>query len=331
MYYVRRSGRIRGPLTLEKLRSLRDEDRLRIRDEISESADGPWSLLADMYEELLGESTAEHTALDDEFLATTPSSRPTARQPVRAGDRGSPGPHKLLRKPVQLWIVIASGVALACLLVLATALGVVLSPLVSAPTDQEEAADEAPRTARPRVAPSGPTRPGSSKPAVAQQASTRPAAEQGAAGPDSAAAPAAAATQPAPSREPAAAPAPADSDPPPPPADEAAIDHEADIKATLAAYYSAGGWRERYRTALPGEDVQKLMRAMYDDVDWVSVQWSITRMPKPEELKAAAKAGERVRIDAVTNGNPHSIYVAFSEGHWRIDWLQSLNSLWLSK
>jgi len=46
VYFVRRKGRVKGPLTLEKLRALRDEDRLRMRDEIAESADGPWKRLS---------------------------------------------------------------------------------------------------------------------------------------------------------------------------------------------------------------------------------------------------------------------------------------------
>ena len=54
MYYVRREGRIKGPLTREKLRSLRQERRLRMRDEVSESADGPWRTLRDVREEVLG-------------------------------------------------------------------------------------------------------------------------------------------------------------------------------------------------------------------------------------------------------------------------------------
>ncbi len=54
MYYVRREGRIKGPLTRGKLRSLRQERRLRMRDEVSESADGPWRMLRDVREEVLG-------------------------------------------------------------------------------------------------------------------------------------------------------------------------------------------------------------------------------------------------------------------------------------
>jgi len=50
MYYVRRKGRIKGPLTREKLCALRHEKRLRTQDEVSESPDGPWRMLRDIQE-----------------------------------------------------------------------------------------------------------------------------------------------------------------------------------------------------------------------------------------------------------------------------------------
>ena len=53
MYYVRRDGRVKGPLTREKLRTLRQERRLRMRDEVAESANGPWRQLGDFREEVL--------------------------------------------------------------------------------------------------------------------------------------------------------------------------------------------------------------------------------------------------------------------------------------
>ena len=54
MYYVRRNSRIKGPLTRDKLRTLRQEGRLRMRDEVSASADGPWLPFQDFREEVLG-------------------------------------------------------------------------------------------------------------------------------------------------------------------------------------------------------------------------------------------------------------------------------------
>lgn len=54
MYYVRRDGRVKGPLTREKLRTLRQERRLRMRDEVAESANGPWRQLGEFRDEVLG-------------------------------------------------------------------------------------------------------------------------------------------------------------------------------------------------------------------------------------------------------------------------------------
>jgi hypothetical protein len=109
------------------------------------------------------------------------------------------------------------------------------------------------------------------------------------------------------------------------------LDHVAAITATLTKYYSASSWQDRYLTALPGPEVIRLMQPMYDDIDWISVDWSITKTPTVSELTAAAQNGERVRIDTLTNGNPHSIYLVFYDGRWRVDWLHSLNTLWLTK
>ena len=53
MYYVRRDGSVKGPLTREKLYSLRQERRLRMRDEVAESANGPWRQLSDFRDEVL--------------------------------------------------------------------------------------------------------------------------------------------------------------------------------------------------------------------------------------------------------------------------------------
>ena len=109
------------------------------------------------------------------------------------------------------------------------------------------------------------------------------------------------------------------------------LDHVAAITATLTKYYSASSWQDRYLTALSGPEVIRLMQPMYDDVDWVSVDWSIAKTPTASELAEAAQSSERVRIDTLTNGNPHSIYLVFYDGRWRVDWLHSLNTLWLTK
>ena len=140
---------------------------------------------------------------------------------------------------------------------------------------------------------------------------------------------------PKPPTTPASTEDPSESDPltvrprrPPVPAD---LDHVAAITDALSKYYSASSWQDRYHTVVPGPDVIRLMQPMYEDVDWVSVEWSIAKTPTVSRLDEAAQSGEPVRIDTLTNGNPHSIYMVFFDGRWRVDWLHSLNTLWLTK
>jgi hypothetical protein len=330
MYFVRRKGKTRGPLTLEKLQSLRDQDRLRMRDEIGESADGPWTRLADIYDELLGDPEANgdnQGDFDDDFLIAKPSSRrQSSRQTLVNASPKPSGQNGLFGRQWKLWQMITAGVGLACLAVLTVTAGVLLSPAVSEPKDDDEtvAEERSPvkaRPANPQPAQASPAK--ASPPAIAQVAAATPrASETPAVQTSSMPAPPTESTPPAtatPQEESASA------------IDPASIDHDAGVKAVLTAYYSASSWEERYRTAVPGDDVKKLMSSLYEDVDWVSVQWSVVMMPTQDELVAAAKDGQRVRVDTLTNGNPHAIFLAFSQGQWQVDWLQSLNRLWLSK
>ena len=330
MYFVRRKGKTRGPLTLEKLQSLRDQDRLRMRDEIGESADGPWTRLADIYDELLGDPEANgdnQGDFDDDFLIAKPSPRRQSSRQTLVNASSKPSRQNgLFGRQWKPWQMVTAGVGLACLAVLAVTAGVLLSPAVSEPRDDDETvAEERPpmkaSQVKPKPATAAPAKP--SPPARAQVASATPRASETPAG------------------QPSTMPAAATESTPPATAtpqaesvtttDPASIDHAAGIKAVLTAYYSASSWEERYRTAVPGEDVKKLMSSLYEDVDWVSVQWSVVTIPTPDELVAAAKDGQRIRVDTVTNGNPHAIFLAFSQGQWQVDWLQSLNRLWLSK
>jgi hypothetical protein len=219
--------------------------------------------------------------------------------------------------------MVTAGVGLACLAVLAVTAGVLLSPAVSEPKDDDETVAEErsavkARPANPQPAQASPAK--ASPPAIAQatpRASETPAVQSSSMpAPPTESMPPATAT---PQAETATA------------IDPASIDHVAGIKAVLTAYYSASSWEERYRTAVSGDDVKKLMSSLYEDVDWVSVQWSVVTMPTQDELVAAATDGQRVRVDTLTNGNPHAIFLAFSQGQWQVDWLQSLNRLWLSK
>ena len=357
MYFVRRKGRVKGPLTLEKLRGLRDEERLRMRDEIAESADGPWKRLTEVYVELLDEDEETpgdaDSGVEEEFWEEKSSSRQTTatNKTSAANDAKQPRqPAGLFGGQLKLWQLVAGGIVAAGLAAAALVAGLLLSPVGNQPTDPNEIAaitNEAAPARRP---------PPRKRPAQSVAPATPPAANTPTAAPDPGPAPnpsgtsspeataTAAAERPTPVSP---APAPA-SAPAPPPEDDpieadpltvrpkrqkvpADLDHLAAITATLTKYYSASSWQDRYTTVLPGPDVIRQMQPMYDDVDWVSVDWSIAQPPTASQLDEAAQRGERVRIDTLANGNPHSIYLVFYDGRWRVDWLHSLNTLWLTK
>lgn len=342
MYYVKRQGRIKGPLTLEKMQELRDDDRLRMRDEVAESPEGPWARLSDVYDRVFGgTATGERDGADDDdsFLSLVPEDAPSRKSALTRASAVAAAPAAASVGSVTLrpWQVAAGIAGVVAFGLFAIILGVVLSPLVSAPKEDAEVAvaEPIPPPLRPAPAAVAPT----------------PA-------PVAAAVPAVAAAVPRPAMKPAAPPLPAV--PPPAPAlADAAVgakpeaakpaapvkpvggggpgavpldgDHTAAIKAALAAYYTAAGWEDRYRAVLPGDDVKKTMQSLYDDVDWVAVTWSVATMPPDAELSKAAAAGRRIRIDTTVNGNPHSVLMAFAGGAWRVDWMESLSTLWLTR
>ena len=340
MYFVRRKGRVKGPLTLEKLRALRDEDRLRMRDEIAESADGPWKRLTEVYVELLDEDESPDDADsggEEEFW----EEQSTSRQTTATNKTSAANAAKKKRQPAGLfggqvkpWQLVAGGVTAAGLAAVALVAGLFLSPVGNQPTDPDEIAANT-NDASPARRPTPKKRPAQGvatpKPPAADTTTTASSQE---------ATTAAGADRPTPA-SPVPAPAPTaeddlvEADPltvrPKRPKVPADLDHVAAITATLTKYYSASSWQDRYHTALSGPEVIRLMQPMYDDVDWVSVDWSIAKTPTASELDTAAQSGERVRIDSLTNGNPHSIYLVFYDGRWRVDWLHSLNTLWLTK
>ena len=340
MYFVRRKGRVKGPLTLEKLRGLRDEDRLRMRDEIAESADGPWKRLTEVYVELFDEDESPGDAdsrVDDEFWEEKSASRQTSGSKQGSMDKASAKPRQqagLFGGQLKPWQMIAGGIAAAGFAAVALVAGLFLSPVGNQPTDPAEIAANT-NDASPARRPAPQKRPArvvaTIKPPAADTttAASSPEATT-AAGTDR---PTPASPTPAPT--PQAEDDPVEADPltvrPKRPKVPADLDHVAAITATLTKYYSASSWQDRYHTALSGPEVIRLMQPMYDDVDWVSVDWSIAKTPTASELDTAAQSGERVRIDSLTNGNPHSIYLVFYDGRWRVDWLHSLNTLWLTK
>ena len=146
MYFVRRKGRVKGPLTLEKLRGLRDEDRLRMRDEIAESADGPWKRLTEVYVELLDEDETSGDAdsgVEEEFWEEQSTSRQGSakNKPSSASDaKKQRQPAGLFGGQVKPWQLVAGGVTAAGLAAVALVAGLFLSPVGNQPTDPDEIA-----------------------------------------------------------------------------------------------------------------------------------------------------------------------------------------------
>jgi hypothetical protein len=146
VYFVRRKGRVKGPLTLEKLRALRDEDRLRMRDEIAESADGPWKRLTEVYVELLDEeetSGEDESGVDDEFWEENATSRRpngTTKKSAANTAKKPEQPAGLFGGQVKPWQLVAGGMTAAGLAGLALVAGLFLSPVGNQPTNPEEIA-----------------------------------------------------------------------------------------------------------------------------------------------------------------------------------------------
>jgi hypothetical protein len=134
MYYVRREGRIKGPLTREKLSALREEKRLRMRDEVSESPAGPWRRVRDIQDLVataddeppcdIGDRDDESVPLSDGVAGATIAEQPDGEWHASLhtwieGD--SP-----FRKPFRPWVYALGGIFLVALAIFA--LVIVLGP-----------------------------------------------------------------------------------------------------------------------------------------------------------------------------------------------------------
>jgi len=130
MYYVRRDGHIKGPLTREKLRALRQERRLRMRDEVAESVDGPWRLLRDVREDVLDGD--ELPRFDSGMWGEDPVRTPLADEEEAIDGEPAHEWHEclqtwfegddLFRKPLRPWMYALGGVFLVVLAILSLAI-----------------------------------------------------------------------------------------------------------------------------------------------------------------------------------------------------------------
>jgi len=131
MYYVRREGRIKGPLTAEKLRSLRRERRLRMRDEVSKSVNGPWLQFREFREEVLGDD-GHVPRFDHGIWSEDPVTVPLAdEEDVVDGEPDSEWHESLqtwlegedpFRKPFRPWMYALGAMLLVALGILALAI-----------------------------------------------------------------------------------------------------------------------------------------------------------------------------------------------------------------
>jgi len=131
MYYVRRDGSVKGPLTREKLRALRQERRLRMRDEVAESANGPWRQLGDFRDEVLG-GTAQPPQFDSGIWSEELVAMPLANEDGAADGEPDLEWHESLqtwlkgedpfRKPFRPWMYALGGMLLVALAILALAI-----------------------------------------------------------------------------------------------------------------------------------------------------------------------------------------------------------------
>ena len=319
MFFVRRDGRVKGPLTRERLRELRREDRLRMRDEIALAADGPWSRLRDVSDDVLADD--ESVAADDEFWREElPPDKPppAARKAAENDDDGRSWFERLresiegdgaFRQPFRLWSFLAAAAPLAAV---AAFFAVILVSPALEPTRQPPP---------PPVPVSGAgagavTVTGAADNAADVSAGT-PADGTAAAAPADLGA-AASAQAVVPGRISATDPA-----------------HDAAVTALLAAYYAAGDWQSRYRLVVPGERTRRLIQQMHAEQGTAAgdraSRWSLATRLEPGKLAAAARSGQPVLVETSIDDHSHAVYVVFVEDRWRVDWLRSLETLWLTR
>jgi hypothetical protein len=314
MFFVRRDGRVKGPLTRERLRELRREDRLRMRDEIALAADGPWSRLRDVSDDVLADE--ESVAADDEFWREElpPDKPPPAPRKAAANDDDSRSWFERLREsiegdgafrqPFHLWSFLAAAVPLAA--VAAFFAVILVSPAL-------EPARQPPPPAGPVTGADA----GADANADADVSAGTPADGTAAAAPADLGA-AASAQAVVPGRISAMDPA-----------------HDAAVTALLAAYYAAGDWQSRYRLVVPGERTRRLIQQMHAEQGTAAgdhaSRWSLATRLEPGKLAAAARSGQPVLVETSVDDHSHAVYVVFVEDRWRVDWLRSLETLWLTR
>lgn len=307
MFFVRRDGRVKGPLTRARLRELRRDDRLRMRDEIALAVDGPWSRLRDVYDDVIPDEESV-AAADDFWREELPPDKaaPAPKTAASAADgrtwferlREMIEGDDAFRQPFSPWSFLAAAVPLVALA------GFVAVILVS------PALEPGRRPPPPAAVPLLPD-------AAADVPAGMPADGAESDVPADTAGPPAAETA-APGRVSATDPA-----------------HDAAVTSLLSAYYAAGDWQSRYRLVLPGERTRRLLQQLHAEPAArngpAPSGWTLTRRLEPGKLAAAARSGQPVLVETSVDDHAHAIYVVFVQDRWRVDWLRSLETLWLTR
>jgi hypothetical protein len=333
VYFVRRDGKVKGPLSIDRLRSLRLEQRLRDDDEIAEAKEGPWERVDSVATELLADRGSadfdfelddsagiEVEATDQPFAAASASARskargsgrreaePRAEEATGTGWTGSMTA-ALDTLPVRIFGAAAVGLLVFLALFFASA--------------EEE------KTPPPLPPP----------PVGRLEAVVQPPPAASAAGPEAGDGKTEARQPPVPTRDGLAGPQqPAGEPSPDPPARPAAAgskggEHRTAIERLLRDYYTAGHWTIKYRHVVSEPRAQGLIKELYQDLDAIggTNKVEFVKIPADEDLQDAIPGRRRLLVETRVNGLPHHMFVVHVDGGWKIAWMESFEQLWITK
>lgn len=333
MYFVRRDGKVKGPLSIDRLRSLRLEQRLRDEDEIGEAKEGPWERVDSVAADLLADRGSadfdfelddsggiEVEAADQPFAAAVGSARSKARgsgrreaepQADEATGTGWTGSMTaaLDTLPVRIFGAAAVGLLVFVVLFFTSAEEEKKPPpLPPPPAGRLEAVVEPPPAAQ----------------VVGLEANVGKAEERRSPEP--------AGAGPVGPQQPAA-------DAPPDlvgrPAAEVGEDggHRTAVERLLHDYYTAGHWTIKYRNVVSDPRAQGLIKELYQDLDAIggSNKVEFVKIPAEKDLQEAIPGHRRLLVETRVNGLPHHIFVKYVDGSWKIAWMESFEQLWITK
>jgi hypothetical protein len=287
-YFIKRGERINGQFSVEKLQALKKAKKLKAGDEISQSAEGPWDRIGDVYKNILNneDSGDEYEEpgddrYDDEYeeyspLRTRTKSR-NAKTSSKSGNQSSGNKGRIIAVAVGGGVVVLAGIMVAVVYIVQAATKDDHNNIVQAATkddhnsivqaatkdDHDSAGGERQNT----ISEGTPATKGQESRAVTRS------------------------------------------------------DHSKAVTELAGKYYEAADWRERYRLCVQSDDVLKLMSAHYAGDSFLKMVYSVDDLPSEPELADAAREGRTVPLITKLNGEPASLSVVYSDGKWLIDWM----------